>query len=190
MSDPADRIDELERRIAHLEDHIALYQALSTYGPSVDSMEFSHALDLWTEDGVYDLGDGFPELDEGRGTHFLSGPGEILAMLNHESSRRYWEQGSAHAMTLPLLRIDGDRAIGLGYHRTYIHGPSGPVVSRLTASRWEWERQATGEWKAVRRTHRLIDGRDAGRELLRSTLLEITEDTAPSDISQEAPTTR
>jgi hypothetical protein len=182
MSHAEARIAELERRVGILEDHIALYQALSTYGPSVDSMEFTHALALWTKDGVYDLGDGFPELDEGRGVHYLTGPEDIVRMLNGKSSRKYFEQGCAHIMTMPLLKIHGDRAIGLGYHRTYIHEAGGARLSRLTASRWEWERQESGGWKAVRRTHRLIDGREAGRALLRDTLLEIIEGAQPADL--------
>src|SRR5262245_57568425 len=115
MNDSEARIAGLERRVQLLEDHIALYQALSTYGPSVDSMEFDEALQLWTEDGVYDLGDGFPELEEGRGVHYLNGPEEIRQMLEGPSSRPFFDQGSAHVMSVPLLKIHGDRAIGLGY---------------------------------------------------------------------------
>jgi hypothetical protein len=67
INDSEARIAGLECRVHSLEDHIALYQALSTRGPSVDSMEFDEALQLWPEDGVHDLRDGFPELDDGRG---------------------------------------------------------------------------------------------------------------------------
>ena len=174
MNDSDARIADLERRVQLLEDHIALYQALSTYGPSVDSMEVDEALQLWTEDGVYDLGDGFPELEDGRGTLYLNGREEIRQMLEGPiHAEGFVKQGCAHIMSVPLLKIEGDRAIGIGYHRLYADGDDGARVARLNASRWEWQRQESGEWKAVRRTHRLLDGREAGRALLRETLKEI-----------------
>jgi hypothetical protein len=175
MNDPEARIADLERRVQILEDHIALYQALSTYGPSVDSMELDEALQLWAEDGVYDLGDGFPELDNGQGMMLLKGREEIRGMLDGPIHGRFVQQGCAHTMSLPLVKIDGDRAIAIGYHRLYAHRDDGAAVARLNASRWEWRRQESGEWKAVRRTHRLIDGREAGRSLLRETLKEIKQ---------------
>jgi hypothetical protein len=82
-------------------------------------------------------------------------------------------------MSLPLPKIEGDRAFGIGYHRLYAHTSEGTVVARLNASRWEWRRQETGAWKAVRRTHRLLDGREPGRALLRETLEEIKATPAP-----------
>jgi hypothetical protein len=168
------RIDELEQRIARLEDFIALYQALSTYGPSVDSMEIDEAVHLWEEDGIYDLGDGIPELDEGRGNLFLRGHNEIRSMLESPLHKdKFVKGGCAHVMSLPLLHIDGDRAVGIGYHRVFAHGEDGTEVARLVASRWEWRRQESGDWKAVRRTHRLLDGRESSRALLRETLQEI-----------------
>jgi hypothetical protein len=174
MSDSDARIADLERRVQLLEDHIALYQALTTYGPSVDSMEVDEALQLWTEDGVYDLGDGFPALEDGEGALYLNGREEIRQMLEGPlHAGGFVKQGCAHIMSVPLLKIEGDRAIGIGYHRLHAHGDDGARVARLTASRWEWQRQESGGWKAVLRTHRLLDGREAGRTLLRETLKEI-----------------
>ncbi|MFJ4268666.1 nuclear transport factor 2 family protein [Paenarthrobacter nicotinovorans] len=169
---PEDRLEELERRLKVLEDHVALYQALSAYGPSVDSMELDEALDLWEEDGVYDLGDGYPDMVGREG---------IRAMLEGPIHAGFVQRGCAHTMSLPLLKIDGDTAVGIGYHRLYAQAGDGAHVARLTASRWEWRRQASGEWKAVKRTHRLLDGREEGRTLLRDTLKEIKSTSAIHD---------
>ena len=173
-------VSELQRRVRVLEDHIALYQSLGAYGPAVDSMELRTAVDGWEPDGVYDLGDGFPDIDGGRGLLVLQGHAEILRMLESPVHGDFVDQGCAHVMSLPLVRIDGDRAVGIGYHRVYAHGENGAYVGKLSASRIEWRRQDSGEWKIVRRTHRLIDGREQGRNLLRDSLREILEsDEAP-----------
>jgi hypothetical protein len=174
MTDADTPIAELEERVQRLEDHIALLQSLSAYGPAVDSMEFDAGIRLWEEDGVYDLGDGFPQIDEGRGILYLTGPDEIRDMLEGPASKPYFEQGCAHVMSMPLIKIDGDRAVGIGYHMTYINTKDGAQLARLNSSRLEWRRQASGEWKITKRTHRLVDEREGGRALLRDSLYEIT----------------
>lgn len=159
-----ERLAALERRLQRLEDYIALYQTVSTYGPSVDGQEFDQALNLWEENGIYDLGDGYP---------LMEGPEDVREMLDGPVAKPALEQGGAHVSSLPLLKISGDRALGICYHRNYLHQEGGTRIWRLAASRWEWRRQSSGEWKIVRRTHRLLDGTEAGRALLRETLEEI-----------------
>jgi hypothetical protein len=55
MADIDDRLAVLERRIALLEDQVAIYQLMSAYGPAADSGSTERATSLWTEAGVYDL---------------------------------------------------------------------------------------------------------------------------------------
>ncbi|MFJ4268608.1 nuclear transport factor 2 family protein [Paenarthrobacter nicotinovorans] len=180
MSDDSERIEQLERRVQRLEDHIALLQALATYGPSVDSMELNQAVDLWAPDGIYDLGDGFEEVDSGHGHVQFNGQSEIREMLHGPIHwDKYVRDGCAHDMSLPLLGISGDRAVGIGYHTVFAYDSKGARAERLAASRWDWKRQASGEWKAVRRTHRLLDGREGGRALLKDALEDIKKLSAP-----------
>jgi hypothetical protein len=80
---------------------------------------------------------------EGR---YLNGPEEIMRMLEGPSSKAYLDKGCAHVMSVPLLNVEGDRAIALEHHRTYIREAGAP---RPTTSRWEWHRQESGERKAV-----------------------------------------
>ena len=155
------RLQALEARVRLLEDHIALYQAVSSYGPQVDSLQHEQATALWTDGGQY-VGD----------TRTMRGRAEIQAMLDGDVHRGLVADGCAHVMSLPLLRIDGDHAIGLGYHRLFHRTADGFELHRLVASRWDWVRTTHG-WKAHQRTHRLIDGGDAARELLRDSCREI-----------------
>jgi hypothetical protein len=160
-------IEALEQRVRALEDQIALYQAVSAYGPAVDSLSAEAAASLWTEDGVYDAG--------GPPAPQMNGREAIIKMVNTDPHQSLAAQGCGHMMTLPLLKVDGDQAVGLGYHRLYQRAGDGFKLWRLTASRWDWVRQPDG-WKAARRTHRVIDGGDEARSLLRDTLREIRGD--------------
>lgn len=46
------RLERLETRLSEVEDQLALYQILATYGPGVGSMTPAPVRDLWTEDGA------------------------------------------------------------------------------------------------------------------------------------------
>jgi ketosteroid isomerase-like protein len=157
-------LEQLTERVRALEDQIALFQTMSSYGPSVDSMSVQEAASIWTEDGVYDVGSGPVPPMHGRD--------EIAAMLEGPNHGTLVEQGCAHVMTMPLVKVDGDVAVGIAYHRLYVRDGDGFRIWRLTASRWDWVRRADG-WKVKRRTHRLMDGSEDARQLLRDSLLEI-----------------
>ncbi len=159
--DTSKRLAALEARIKDLEDHIALFQTLSTYGPAVDSLQHDEATKLWTDDGIYS-GD----------SREMRGRAEIKEMLDGPDHRSYVAQGCSHIMSMPLLKIEGDRAVGLGYHQLFRHTERGFELFRLTVSRWDWVRAPEG-WKAVKRSHRLLNGNASARELLRTTYQEI-----------------
>ena len=155
-----DRLNALEHRLQDVESQLELYQAVSTYGPAVDSLSLDLAASLWTEDGVYDIGD--ERFD-------MAGHADILDTLNADYHQDLVAKGCAHTMSLPLIAIKDDKAIGLGYHRLYTHQDAGFGLHRLSISRWDWVK-ASGRWVATRRTHRLLDGSPEGRELIRQTL--------------------
>jgi ketosteroid isomerase-like protein len=157
-------LNELAKRVKLLEDQIALFGTMSTYGPSVDSMSIDEATSIWTEDGIYDTG----------GPQPFSGRDDIAAMLAEEDGvhRGIVAKGCAHVLSMPLIKVDGDTAIGIAYHHTCVRDGDGHKIWRQLASRWEWVRQPDG-WKVKRRTQRLLDGSEDARQLLRDTLLEI-----------------
>jgi hypothetical protein len=163
MNSLEQRIATLEARLTQVEDQLALYQAVTTYGPAVDSLTNDVAGDLWFEDGSYDIGDPSFAMDSRE---------EIIAVMNGAGHGALVNQGCAHVMSTPLVGIAGDRAIGLGYHRLYRHTGAGYECYRLSVSRWDWIRDGSS-WRAHKRTHRLLDGSADARTLLRETLLEI-----------------
>jgi hypothetical protein len=171
------RVRVLEARVTELADHLALYQTMATYGPAVDSLSIDEATSIWLEDGVYDGTSRRPSdmagaTPPGLQVSAMHGRAEIAAMLHGDLHRTLVRDGCAHVMSLPLIRIDGDRAVGVGYHFLYVKGDDGFKIWRMTASRWDWLRTGEG-WKVETRTHRLIDGSDDARELLATSLRDI-----------------
>jgi hypothetical protein len=87
------------------------------------------------------------------------------------------ESGMAHAMAMPHVRIDGDRAVATGYLQVLVLDSNSPevrlpgkdvrkalVTYHLTANRWELARTAAG-WQVTRRVIRPIATEDAIRML-------------------------
>ena len=156
MSDDSEgRFRALEERIGALEDQLALYRLVSTYGPAVDTGSGAEAAALWAEDGAY-------EFDTSR----LDGPEGIAAMVAGETHQGLIQQGCAHILALPVLRVDGDEASATGYSRVYRHVDDGYEVWRVSANHWRFRRTPEG-WKVTHRMNRTLDGSPAARRILR-----------------------
>ena len=164
----------MEARLQAVEDQLALYQSVSAYGPAVDALQTQMAAELWTEDGVYDIGDA--RFD-------ARGHAAIEALFTAEYHQSLVAQGCAHTMTLPHIKIAGDRALGLGYHRLFTHTDGEYRLFRLSVSRWEWMRTDQG-WRTTRRVHRLLDESGEGRALLQRTLTDMTTFDHPGNPEQ------
>jgi len=156
MDDVADRISVLEARLRAVEDELALYRLMTSYGPAADSGDGEKASEIWTADGVYDS-DGPGEL-VGRGAI-----GGMLAAEGHQAL----VPGCAHVNTPVVITVDGDRATAVGYSQVWRTDDGKHRVFRLAANRWEFARTEEG-WRVVRRTNRRL-GTDASREILQST---------------------
>jgi hypothetical protein len=154
-SDLDERVARLEARIGQLEDQLALYQLISSYGPAVDSGSADQVAAIWTEDGVYDT---FPAP--------LIGREGIRAMVVSDGHQSLIRNGCAHVMALPHLEVDGDRAVATGYSRVYVHGENGFSVWRASSNRWEFVRTPEG-WRAVSRVNRALDGDPEATQILR-----------------------
>ena len=74
MDELRDRVEALEARLRAVEDELALYRLMTSYGPAADSGDGVKASEIWTEDGVYDA--------DGPGV--MAGRGAIVAMLSQE----------------------------------------------------------------------------------------------------------
>ena len=155
MDEPMDRIAALEARLRAVEDELALYRLMTSYGPAADSGDGEKASELWTEDGVYD--------SDGAGV--LAGRDAIAGMLAGEGHQAM-VPGCAHVNTPVVIDVDGDRATAVGYSQVWRTDDGTHRVFRLAANRWEFSRTSEG-WRVVRRTNRRLDT-DAAREILHS----------------------
>ena len=161
MAADEDRLAQLEQRIAALEDQIAIYQLLMTYGPSADSGSDDVVRAIHHPDAEYDSG--FETF------HGTDGIGDMIASL--PLHRDIMAGGSAHMATLPVVRVDGDHATALchGQLLRFDRDADAFRVWRATAVRLEFRRTGDG-WKIYRRANRLLDGSDASHQHFRDGL--------------------
>jgi len=148
VDDPSvqDRLAALERRVASLEDEVAIHRLINSWGPAVDTGNADAAAALFADEGIL-------ESD----LSYLIGPAAISAMVNGEGHQSLIRGGSAHIPAFPVVQIAGDRATAIGYTRVYRHTDEGYEVWRLSANRWEFVRTAD-DWRVTRRTNHVIDG--------------------------------
>lgn len=144
-ADSADELASIERRIARLEDELALLNLFASYGPSVDGGAVVEAGRLWTEDCLYDS-DTTPE-----GVHGRSSMEAVAARIGEGA------MGVAHISHAPITRVDGDRATIVNHSNVYIDAGDGPKIVRLAANRWDVVR-VDGAWQVERKLNRLLDG--------------------------------
>ncbi|MBN2622970.1 MAG: nuclear transport factor 2 family protein, partial [Acidimicrobiales bacterium] len=86
--DLATRLAAVERRLQQVEDELALHRQLAGYGPAVDAGDAGAAADLWTEDGLYDIG----------GHGLLQGRDDLREIVDNPVHRSLLEAGCAHVV--------------------------------------------------------------------------------------------
>lgn len=156
------RIAENEGRLAAAEDELAILQLLASYSPRVDSGDAEGVAELWTDDGVYDVDTGVLEGHDG-----------LVEMVGGEAHQGLIAHGCGHVPSLPVVLLDGDRAVATGYTQLVVRSsrPGRYTVMRVTASRWELERRGPVDapdrgWRVVLRTARAVTDDGEGRQLL------------------------
>ena len=163
------RLQALEARLAATEagldraaDELAVLRLLASYSPRVDSGDAEGVAELWTEDGVYDVDTGL-----------LEGHAGLVEMVNGEAHQGLIAHGCGHVPSLPVVLLDGDRAVATGYTQLVVRSskPGRYTVVRVTASRWELERRGPVDapdrgWRVVLRTARAVTDDGEGRALL------------------------
>lgn len=149
-----DRMTELETRVRALEDERSVSRLIASYGPLVDAGAAGEVAALWEPGGVYDI--------EGM---LLAGRDEIAAMVESEGHQTWIERGCAHVVSPPRVTIDGDTATAACHSLMIVHRDGAFRVRRATANHWELRRTEHG-WQVVRRTNRILDGREESPSLL------------------------
>ena len=163
----------IEQRIRAIEDRLEIYNLIAGHPPSADTGAAAYAEAVYTEDGVFDRG---PGLSGATGNKAI---GANLKSTGHQAAIA---GGLAHFTGLPLVTIDGKRAVVISYLQILTpkksgeatevpnHGASrGYHIHRVVTNRWDLVRTKSG-WKIKRRTLRLVDGTEPSREILRSGL--------------------
>lgn len=150
-----DRLAKLEARLQEVEDRLAIYQLLASYGPAVDSLSESVVAGLWTADGAYDAGPGSA----------WRGAEEVGTLVHGETHQGYVKAGCAHVISLPHITIHGDTAVATGHSRLYLHDGQHWRVERASANRWELVRTPAG-WRVHDRRNRPLNGAAEPRQLL------------------------
>jgi len=144
-----DRLDALERRIAALEDELAIHRLIVTYGFAVDTGDADATAALFTEDGVYDVDT----------TLVMQGRDGVAAMVRgprHQSLL----PSCAHTIGPAVVALDGDRAVATAYSRIYRRSGDDFGLWRVSFNRFELERR-DGRWQIARRTTRLLGHEEA-----------------------------
>lgn len=149
-----DRLAALEARLRLLEDEREIARLIAGYGPLVDAGATSEVASMWTEDGVYDV----DEL-------YLDGRQQIAAMVDSGAHRSLIERGCAHFLGPARVTVDGDEAVAICHSLLVLRRGEGYAVVRAGANHWQLRRTDEG-WQTVRRTSRLLDGREEASALL------------------------
>jgi uncharacterized protein (TIGR02246 family) len=148
MADLAQRLEALTRRVQALEDELAIHRLIARYGIAVDSGDADGAAAVFTPDGVYDTD-----------VRLMRGGGEVADMVR--SDRHQAMVGHcAHQIGPAVVRVNGERAVALGYSRVYLQSDAGIGVYRVSLNRWELERR-DGRWLIARRVTRLLGHEEA-----------------------------
>jgi len=147
--------EELDRKLRRVTDELDLIGLVATIGPASDSVSTEVAVDLWTEDGIYEV----------PGIGCWTGREQLRGMFGSEQLRALSARGAAHVLSVPRIVITGDRAIGTCYSRLYVRSSTGVDVSRVAANRFEFVRTNLG-WRIRKRLVLAVDGSEKVRELL------------------------
>lgn len=144
MDDSASRMETLERRLSALEDENAVRNLFVQYGLAVDTGNVEATVALYTQDCRIDID----------GVVFMNGRQEARGIVEsdvHQALLPY----CAHVMGPFDVRVDGDRAVAIGYATVFIAGAEQRQVWRQSFGRWELAR-LDGRWLVSRRFSRSL----------------------------------
>ncbi|MEW6267878.1 MAG: nuclear transport factor 2 family protein [Thermodesulfobacteriota bacterium] len=147
------RLDALERRVAALEDELAIHRLIVSYGFAVDTGDASATAALFTEDTVYDV-------DTTLVMRGRDGVADMVRGPRHQSLL----PNCAHTIGPAVVQVDGERALATAYSRIYLRRNDELALWRLSFNRFELVRRE-GRWQIARRTTRLL-GHAEAQELL------------------------
>jgi len=149
--DLAQQVESLSRRVQALEDELAIHRLIVRYGLAVDTGDAERTAAVFTPDGVYDAD-----------VRLMAGRGAVADMVRSDR-HQHMVGRCAHQIGPAVVRVDGDRAVALGYSRVYLRADDGIGIYRVSLNRWELERR-DGAWLIARRLTRLL-GHDEAKAI-------------------------
>ena len=157
--DVTQRLAALERRLQAVEDELAIHRLIVRYGLAVDTGDAERTSAVFVDDGIYDAD-----------VRLMRGRGEVEDMVR--SDRHQGMVGRcAHQIGPAVVRVDGDRAVAIGYSRVYLRGDDDIAIYRVSMNRWELARTGTG-WLIARRVTRLL-GHDEAAAIFADGLADV-----------------
>lgn len=165
--------NSIDERLRDIEDRFEIYNLIASHPPSADTAADYYTSAVYTEDGVFDRGEG---LSGAVGNEAI---GAITQTPEHQQAI---QGGLAHFSGLPHIELDGDMAFVTSYLQILTpdtlgderelpnHGSSkGFRIHRVVANRWTLARTPQG-WKIRSRKLRPLDGSAPAREILEQVL--------------------
>jgi hypothetical protein len=136
--------NDLERRLALLEDERGVLRNLHTYGQSIDYGREADWVDCFTEDGVFDSRD-----NTGGTTRVLQGREALTDFARHfaRPPSRY----SKHLILEPLIDVDGDTAHSTSYFAVLVDFEDRPCVWVFGRYTDTLARCGDGKWRFAKR---------------------------------------
>ena len=163
----------IEARLQDIEDRFEIYNLIASHPPSADTAADYYTEAVYTEDGVFDRGEGLSGAE---------GKKAVAALTQSPGHRDAIEGGLAHFAGLPHIELDGDTAHVTSYLQILHPDPAGPPtelpnhgvsagfrIHRVAANRWTLVRTPEG-WKVKIRRLRPLDGSPPAREILAQAL--------------------
>jgi SnoaL-like protein len=141
------RLAVLEQRVRELEDEREIRSLLGWYAYFADGCHDEQWLDLWTDDGVYDISAG-RWVGKRRLREFISDP------QVHHSPGFYGHTLHLQGPNL-AISIHGDDAVATGYNVLLHETFNVPTILRIGGNRWRF-RRVSGRWLMAERRHRSV----------------------------------
>lgn len=167
MTDPS--MTDLARRLAVVEDRLAIYNLLASHPISADSGIEQVLRGIYTQDATFDRGE---EL------HGAMGIDKIVAFAQSPAHHEAMNGGLAHFNSPPLVELHGDTATATNYIMLIFPDTQGDMrelpnhgsttgfrVHRVVANRWTLVRDA-GRWRIAARSVAPLDGSEPALNIL------------------------
>jgi uncharacterized protein (TIGR02246 family) len=159
MTELEKKVESLERRLSAVEDELAIHRLIVRYGFAVDIGDAERTAAVFAPDGTYDAD-----------VRLMRGRDDVREMVLSERHQSMVGR-CAHQIGPAVVRLDGDRAVALGYSRVYLRGDDGIGVYRVSYNRWLLERRA-GAWQIAHRRTRLL-GHAEGKAVFADAIDEV-----------------